>query len=190
MGYSLDELLDATGIGSLADEPLPKTASAASEPAGSLSKLAERCRQAAEDKSVSQDKELAEKVASVAIVQKILQECAEIEGVPREKTAASFSSERAATFIKEALAKGHNPEDIATFLDKLGFRSSSSKAEAGTAHMRKLAQGVERISQHPEAWGKVKKSPYTYAGGGAAAAMALKPGGDSKKRKGPVTIIQ
>lgn len=125
MGYTLDQLLDETGVGALGGARLEKKA--AEKP--SFSKLAERCRRAAtataEERSSSDDQLLAEKTASVAIIGRTLAEIREITGEDTStetvvKTAAvrggaSFSVE---VFIKTALDQGHSPEKIAEWLDK------------------------------------------------------------------------
>lgn len=131
---TLDELLDATGISEMAGTDLEKRAGA-SIPV-SFSKLAERCRIAAETPSVS-DNGLAEKTASIAIIQRTLSEIDNIVGPPEaEKTAQESSADRA-EFIRAAIEEGHAPEDIAEFLEKQAFGGigralRTAKASFGT----------------------------------------------------------
>lgn len=131
MGYTLDQLLEATGIDELAGGHLKK----ASSPAVTkdFSKLADLCRQAAaataSDEMDAHEQELVEKTAAVAIIQRTLEEIRSIDGNPPtiEKTASLPSSH--APFIKKALEAGHSPEDIAQFLDKLVANQKSPPEE-------------------------------------------------------------
>jgi hypothetical protein len=121
MGYTLDQLLDETGVSDLGGSRLTKKASA--EPTN-FSKLAERCRRAAvatpEEVDDSANAELAEKTASIAIISRTLAEIRSIEGAPQEKVASPTTqpSTDVEAFIKGALDAGHSPEAIASFLDK------------------------------------------------------------------------
>lgn len=119
MGYTLDQLLDTTGVSDLAGTRAhKKTASAGHD----FSKLAERCRRAAEatpdEQSASDQQELVEKTASVAIINRTLGELREIDGEPAAHEKVAGSSFDLATFIKTALDAGHSPEHIAEFIDK------------------------------------------------------------------------
>lgn len=118
---SLDNLLDATGISDLTGSQFMKTASAGNP--GDFSKLAERCRQAAdatpEDIKESNHQGLVEKTAAIVVIQKTLSEISAIEGAPSVKTAAAVRVESGrAAFIKSAIEAGHDPEQIAKFLEK------------------------------------------------------------------------
>lgn len=118
---SLDNLLDATGINDLTGAQFKKTAVSGSN--GDFSKLAERCRQAAdatpEDVQQSNHQGLVEKTAAIVVIQKTLSEISAIEGTPSVKTAAAVRVESGrAVFIKSALEAGHDPEEIAKFLEK------------------------------------------------------------------------
>lgn len=108
---TLTQLLTATGVDQLTANGTEKVAA----PEVSFSKLAERCRKAAEDTSVDVDERaLAEKTASVAVVAKVLQEIRDLDGIPHTKVAAEATKE--AAFVQAALAEGHSPADIASFL--------------------------------------------------------------------------
>lgn len=123
--YSLDQLLEATGVDELAGTPFKKVAS--NEP--DLLKLAERCREAASveepaaEAAVSEElvdtRQLVEKTAAVEIIRRTIAEIREIEGTPPEaiKTASTQGPDQAA-FIKAALEEGHTPEEIARFLEE------------------------------------------------------------------------
>ncbi len=121
MGYSLDQLLDETGVSDLGGaRSMNKTA--AEKP--NFSKLAERCRRAVDatpaERSGSADRDLAEKTAAIAVIGRTLAEIRAIEGDAggHQKTAAAASSFSTETFIKAALEAGHPPEAIAGFLEK------------------------------------------------------------------------
>ena len=122
MGFTLDQLLEATGVDELAGTPFKKTAAA--EPLDLL-KLATRCRLAADAEEepppqvdLIDGQQLVEKTAAVAIIRRTMAEIREIEGSPPEsvKTASERGPDKAA-FIKAALEQGHSAEDIARFLE-------------------------------------------------------------------------
>jgi len=122
MGYTLDQLLDVTGVSELSGGSLKKQAAAKSQ-GPDLQKLAERCRRAAEatpeEVVSSNQQELVEKTAAVAIIGRTLSELREIEDSSpgSVKVAAQFGSKEAA-FIKAALDAGHSPHEVAEFLEK------------------------------------------------------------------------
>ena len=126
MGYTLDELLDTTGVSDLAGGNLTKKASAKAGP--DMSKLAERCRRAVdvtpEEHVTSGQRELVEKTAAVAIISRTLSEIRSIEGASPEvtKLAAQSSAPDQAEFVKAALEAGHGPQEIAEFLEKSAGR--------------------------------------------------------------------
>lgn len=108
---TLTQLLHATGVGELTPNGTEKVAA----PEVSFAKLAERCRMAAEDTAVDVDeRDLAEKTASVAVIARVLKEIRDTEGLTHTKEAAASSKE--ALFIKKALDEGHSPDAIAGFL--------------------------------------------------------------------------
>lgn len=122
MAFTLDQLLEATGVDELAGTPFKKTA--AKQPTDLL-KLAARCRLAADTEDVPpppadliNSQHLVEKTAAVEIIRRTMAEIREITGTPPEhvKTASAGGPDKAA-FIKAALAQGHSPEDIAKFLE-------------------------------------------------------------------------
>src|SRR5690606_25206025 len=128
MGYTLDQLLDETGVSDLAGSRLSKQASP--EPTN-FAKLAERCRRAAEATPEEQadavnaalTAALVEKTAAIAIIGRTLAEIRAIEGEPQQKVAAPVANGPTVNielFIKEALEQGHSPQEIAEFLDKTG----------------------------------------------------------------------
>lgn len=129
-GYSLDQLLEKTGVNDLAGgEDQEKTAS---EEDASFAKLAERCRQAAEDDSeaVGDNQELVEKTAAVAIIERTLQEIQSIdaENSPEAEKTASDGDPRRAAFIKEAFARGYSPREVAEFLEKNAIFGRATRA--------------------------------------------------------------
>jgi len=118
MGMTLDKLLDETGANDLAGRRHIKTAAAKPD----FAKLAERCRRAAtatpEERAESDGKDLAEKTAAVEIIRRTI---AEIDALDAgsEKTAEPRAARATdAAFIKAALEAGHQPEEIAEFLEK------------------------------------------------------------------------
>ena len=122
MGFTLDQLLETTGVDSLSGRGLKKVA--AKKGSHDLLKLAERCRRAAdatpEERAEIDEQSLVEKTAAVAIIRRTIDEIRAIEGTPpgAEKTAASQSPSHQAAFIKAALEAGHDPESIARFLEQ------------------------------------------------------------------------
>jgi hypothetical protein len=120
VSYSLNQLLDATGINELTGSHLKKTAS--ERESFDFSKLAQRCRDAAEtpvgEIDPSAHAELVEKTAAVAVIHKTLSEIRHLEssGGSVKTAAAQGLPPAAAAFIKSALAEGHSPEQIAKFL--------------------------------------------------------------------------
>jgi len=121
LGYTLDQLLETTGVDGLAGRGLKKVA--AKKDTNDLLKLAERCRRAADvvEEVVPQIDEhaLVEKTAAVQIIRRTLSEIRQIDGGPGvEKTAAVAADPRQAVFIKAALEAGHDPKSIATFLEQ------------------------------------------------------------------------
>jgi hypothetical protein len=114
MGISLDELLNKTGLRKLAGEDQP-----ANEDPFDFSKLAERCRRAADaspdERATVAAGHLVEKTAAVEIIRRTLSEIRAIEGEPTVKTAGAVDH---AVFIKTALEEGHSPEAIARFLEQ------------------------------------------------------------------------
>jgi hypothetical protein len=126
MTLTLDQLLEVTGVGAMSGKNLTKTAAVTQSP--DLSKLAERCRRAAEatpdETSEAQARVLIEKTAEVEIISRTINEIRAIEGKPVEKTAAPVEDKRA-QFIKMALDEGYEPHEVAEFLEKLGGIGSS-----------------------------------------------------------------
>jgi len=123
MAYTLDQLLEATGVDELAGTPFKKVAS----PKGpDLLKLAARCREAseAEDAPAAPPADtvnaqgLVEKTAAVAIIRQTLAEISAIEGTPPEAVKTASAGPDQAAFIKAALEEGYSPEDIARFLEQ------------------------------------------------------------------------
>lgn len=151
MPLTLDQLLDETGVKDLAGRRHVKTASA---PKMDFAKLAERCRRAAtatsEEQANSNNQDLVEKTAAIAVIGRTLAEIREIDGEPEpvEKVAAvttpAFNVE---SFIKTALDKGHTPEDIAAFLEKNaifgGIGRALHGARAGLRSGRAAAAGMK-----------------------------------------------
>lgn len=116
MGYTLDQLLDATGLDDLSGDDLTKEAAA--PPEQNLSKLAEELRRASEVPSGEgvDHTDLVEKTAAVAVLRRTLEEIDALDGAPIVKTAEPSGPK--ARFIKEALEAGHSPVEIAGFLQK------------------------------------------------------------------------
>lgn len=173
MGYTLDQLLDATGVSDLSGGGLKKAASAPEPP--NLSKLAERIRRAVDatpDQVVaSNQQELVEKTAAVAIIGRTIAEIDAIDGASPEvvKTAAQSPTSAQAAFIKKALDAGHSPYEIAQFIEKQavfgrvgrtfqrmkatrGFRSATKAgAKAEAKGHRNLAEWQDLIRKSSNA---------------------------------------
>lgn len=120
MGFTLDQLLETTGVDSLSSRGMKKTA--AKQGAPNLLKLAERCRQAADavvDEPPAVDhRALIEKTAAVQIIRRTISEIEQIENGGQEKIASATPPAQQAAFIKAALEAGHDPESIARFLEQ------------------------------------------------------------------------
>jgi len=138
MTYSLEKLLEVTGVDDLAGTPFTKKA--AQEPVDFL-KLAAECREAADsedDAPVQQDlidgQALVEKTAAVAIIRQTIAEIHQIAGTPPEhvKTASQQGPDEAA-FIKSALEQGHTPEEIARFLEETRDGAPAQKKKVATS---------------------------------------------------------
>jgi hypothetical protein len=116
VGFTLDQLLETTGIDDLSGRRIEKTAAA--KQGTDLLKLAERCRQAAEAQPEPEidQRSIIEKVATVQVIRRALEEIREIETGQIAKTASIDIGQQAA-FIKAALDEGHTPESIARFLE-------------------------------------------------------------------------
>jgi Ni,Fe-hydrogenase III large subunit len=119
LGFTLDQLLETTGVDSLSNRGMKKAA--AKQGAPNLLKLAERCRQAAEvvidEPPAVDERALIEKTAAVQIIRRTLAEIEQIEN-GQEKVAAATPPAHQAAFIKAALEAGHEPEAIARFLEQ------------------------------------------------------------------------
>lgn len=139
MGFTLDQLLETTGVGGLSGRDLKKTA--AKQDGRELLKLAERCRRAAdvveEVRPIVDERDLVEKTAAVQIIRRAIEEIREIDGEVIEKVASPSTPSQQATFIKAALEAGHPPESIARFLDKV-----PGGAPARPAEKRKKTSGT------------------------------------------------
>lgn len=133
MSYTLDELLEATGVDELAGTPFKKVAA---DDGYDLLKLAAQCREAALSSETTPSstavdtKDLVEKTAAVAVIRRTLAEIREIEGHPPEaiKTASQQGPDQA-VFIKAALEQGHSPEEIARFLDEKKRKEKDEKSK-------------------------------------------------------------
>lgn len=175
MSYTLDQLLDATGVSEISGGRLVKNASAAKQP--DLSKLAERCRRALEatpsEVDASNHQDLVEKTAAVAIISRTLAELAEIDcaGSEQIKTAAQSNAPDQALFIKTALEAGHSPHQIAEFLEKnsgvvgrIVRRVRAGKAERGYHRATKTfnkgkAQGERNMRDWQDLVRKAENAP-------------------------------
>lgn len=156
MSYTLDQLLEATGVNELSGGNLAKKASA--DKGENLSKLAERCRKAVDatpDERVhAGQQELVEKTAAVAIIRRTLSEIRDIEDAGPEiiKTASAPVPDQA-QFVKAALEKGHSPQQIAEFLEKtaivgrVGRFLSRGKAERGYRKAKKTLETGQSIGK-------------------------------------------
>lgn len=160
MGLTLDQLLDETGVNDLTGQSrLAKTAAAKPD----FSKLAERCRQAANatpaEVSASDHHDLAEKTAAIAVINRTLDEIRAIDGgapIAHEKTAGVGLD--VAAFIKTALDRGHDPQRIAEFLEKHAagpglFGRIGMRLEEGSAG-RALGRGAKMRGQAQEVGGR------------------------------------
>lgn len=157
-GFTLDQLLDETGVGDLAkSRSSTKTASAEES---TFAKLAERCLRAASSTepaatSSAAERELAEKTAAVAIIGRTLAEIREIEGSEpgTQKTAAPVTSPGVEVFIKEALAAGHSPQAIAEFLEKQAGLLDRAKGAFREMRAGHALGRAERLGAKAEAKG-------------------------------------
>jgi hypothetical protein len=146
MAFTLDQLLDETGISGISGGRMSKKASPAKE---DFSKLAERCRRASVATEVEQVEAdqlgLAEKTASIAIIAHTLSELRQIADEPYEKTAsANFDVE---TFIKTALEAGHSEESVAAFLEKNALFRQIGTALKEFKHGRTVMRGEQALAK-------------------------------------------
>jgi len=150
MSYTLDQLLDETGINAITGEHLNKKASLIDPQ--DLSKLAERCRQAVNatpDERVSAEQELLiEKTAAVEIIGRTLAEIRSIDIPPEQvKTASEGGPDATAEFIKAALDQGYRPEQVAEFIEKnaiLGRLIRRGREFGATRSLRKAMKTTTR----------------------------------------------
>lgn len=157
MGYTLDQLLDETGVNSLGATRLEKKA--AEKP--NFGKFAERLRKAAaekpEERASAADQALTEKTAAVAIIGRTLAEIREITGgeLDLTKTASDASSPALPieAFIKQALDAGHAPDKIAEWLDKNAGLFDKLKGGVREFRAGRAAVKAERLAQKAEAAG-------------------------------------
>lgn len=161
MGYTLDQLLDQTGLSRITGSHLAKEASSAGAP-HDLLKLAASCRRAADAAADEHDAahayELAEKTAAVAIIRRTLSEIADIDtGTPPniEKT-ASPADPREAVFIAAALEQGHSPEAVAEFLEK--DAGLFGRIGRGVENLIAARQTRKAVAGSAQAAAKLKKS--------------------------------
>lgn len=157
MGYTLDQLLDETGVTDLGNARMAKKASPERH---NFSKLAERCRRAAEatadDEATSEQHELAEKTAAIAIISRTIEEIRAIdEGGTITKEAAPVGDRNVdlESFIKAALDKGHSPDAIAAFLDKTGGLLSRAKGAIREFSAGRSLAKAEQLGVKAEAAG-------------------------------------
>lgn len=155
MGYTLDQLLDQTGLSRVTGSHLAKEASSAGVPRDLL-KLADSCRRAADASADEHDAslahELAEKTAAVAIIRRTLSEIANIDsGTPQNIEKTASPDIREAVFIAAALEQGHSPESVAEFLEKdagifgrLGRGIENMRAAGQTRRAIKASENVGR----------------------------------------------
>jgi hypothetical protein len=134
MTFSLEQLLEATGVDELAGTPFTKRAS---EESIDFLKLAAECREAASVEEVTPSQEelissqdLVEKTAAVEIIRRTMAEIREIEGSPPETIKTASAGPDKATFIKAALEQGHSPEQIARFLEETRSAGAPKKKTA------------------------------------------------------------
>lgn len=162
MRFSLDQLLDETGVSDLAGTRFTKAADARGP---DLAKLAQLCRQAADatpaERDAAKDQDLAEKTAAIAVISRTLAEINSLDSVaPPEQTKTAAAGPDAALFIKTALEQGHSPESIAAFLEKEGGlfgrllrRGETWRAAKGTARAeRDIAHANETIGRSFRKW--------------------------------------
>jgi hypothetical protein len=120
LGFTLDQLLETTGVDDLSGRGIKKVA--AKQNTHDLLKLAERCRRAAdtvvEEPPAIDERGLTEKTAAVQIIRRTLAEIQEIENGGVVKIASSTPPSQQAVFIKAAIEAGHDPESIARFLEQ------------------------------------------------------------------------
>lgn len=146
MGYTLDQLLDETGISGISGSRMSKKAISTKE---DFAKLAERCRRAASATESEQQESdrlgLAEKTAAIAVIGRTLNELREIDDAPYEKTAAAnFNVE---VFIKTALEAGHSEEEVATFLEKNALFRQIGNALKEFKHGRTILKGERTLAK-------------------------------------------
>lgn len=134
MGFTLDQLLETTGVDELTGAPLRKEAS---EVPLDLLKLASRCRLAADTEDeplpaaeLVDQKDLVEKTAAVAIIRRTIEEIREIDGYAHGPTKTASDN---AAFIKSALEQGHSAEDIARFLEDSEDKKRPEKKKVATS---------------------------------------------------------
>jgi len=163
MGYTLDQLLDETGVNRISGAHLAKQAS---EPAKhDLMKLADRCRAAVNatdaDHEAAAAQGLVEKTASVAVIRRAMAEISAIDnGTPpvHSKTASSEHPGEA-DFVAAALEQGHSPEAVADFLEKNAFlgravrgvqnwRAARGARQAG----KTIAKGDAQVGRNFREW--------------------------------------
>lgn len=155
MSFTLDELLDATGVRGLRSKPIEKTASQSGGDVetGDLQKLAARCRNAAAAVDPAKPSPLREKIAAVAIYRQTLSEIRAIEE-PGVTKVASVSPEIDAVFVKQALESGHDPLEIATFLEKQAFVGKLSRGigrkwtEFGAGRLASKTKRLDAAASH------------------------------------------
>lgn len=161
MSYTLDQLLEHTGINDVSGARLTKKASAPERQ--DLSKLAERCRRAVDatpDERASSDRRaLIEKTAAIEIIGRTLAEIRAIDPPPDQVKTASSAGPDVATFIKVALDQGHSPEAIASFIEKhailgkLWRRAKQWKATKGLQRATRRIEGAEKnVAQKTRTW--------------------------------------
>ena len=134
MTFSLEQLLETTGVDELAGTPFTKRAA---EESIDFLKLAAECREAASTEEVPQSQEdlissqdLVEKTAAVEIIRRTMAEIREIEGSPPETVKTASAGPDKAAFIKAALDQGHSPEQIARFLEETRNSGTPKKKTA------------------------------------------------------------
>lgn len=150
MSYTLDELLDATGVSDLSDDNLTKKAAATH--GENLSKLAERCRQAVnatpDEHALAHEQELVEKTASVAVISRTLAEIQAIDATSPGATKTAGPQVDHAIFIKAALEAGHGPKEIAELLEKnAGLMGRLMRRGKETLLSRKTVRGVSKYEK-------------------------------------------
>jgi hypothetical protein len=139
MSHTLDDLLDVTGLAELRSGGLSKTAKEAGveEDHEYFLKLAERCERAAAEAPTeageAKERELQEKTAAIAIIAKTLDEIEALSGAATEKVASADL--RAVAFVERAIASGHSPEAIATFMKEAGLLSRGMHGLLGRGKM-------------------------------------------------------